>query len=779
MTRKPIIATYRLQVHHQFNFSAVGHILKYLKQLGISDLYLSPITTATPGSLHGYDVVNSQKINPELGNLNEWQNLVKKAKSHDMGFVLDIVPNHMAYHENNAWLQDVLKHQQDSIYAHYFDLNFGKDKGARLRYRRFFDINELICLHAEYPDVFTATHQLFFKLMSRETDPIIGLRVDHIDGLYDPTAYLKILRQHLTQNKYLFVEKILSKQEALPATWPIDGATGYEFLNHVNSVFVSSQGYRALVKHYRTCTHHNTSWETIRYLNKKKVIQKLFLKEFNHLCERLKTGDLAPWMQAFSQADLLSVLSEITAHLTVYRTYQDSQPPPSRQDQKYIRMALKKAAQTLSGDPRLQNILQCFERLLLLKKPYPRQAVIDWIKQWQVFTGPVMAKGFEDTTCYVYNPLISLNEVGSDPAFAKQLGCATSLHRFLKKRAHLHPHALNATTTHDTKHSEDFRMRVNVLSWHAQAWQDTVEQWMQNHTSYRTQLEDRIAPDPAMEILIYQLLIGMYPVGKYDATEFQKRLFAYLTKAAREAKLFSSWQQPNETYEKALCDFTQNILKDSHFQKRFTKWQTLCSAQGKWMSISQLLIKIFAPGIPDFYQGSEGWDFRVTDPDNRNVIDYAPYKKLLKTLIDKEAALSTKELFTDLRKDNASAALKLFFMQQGLKIRTQWSELFTQGNYIPLMCTGRYAHHIFAFGRVHQKQIFILVVPIMLPDTLKRNGFPLGKIWQDTAVILPKNDRNQFQSLLDKRATEIKMPSGDLRISQLFMHIPFGLGILQ
>ncbi|MFC1912218.1 alpha-amylase family glycosyl hydrolase, partial [Chloroflexota bacterium] len=541
------VATYRLQFNRQFRFTDACELVSYLYRLGIADLYASPILKARHGSLHGYDVVDPSSLNPELGSEVDFEALSREIKQYGMGLLLDIVPNHMAASPENTWWQDVLEKGSGSPYAGYFDtdwLAFGKEKGEHTGHRRFFDIGELIGIRVEDSAVFEAVHSLIFRLVSE--GKITGLRIDHIDGLYDPLEYLLRLQHCIVPqtnevgngtNFYVAVEKILSGNESLPGEWPVCGTTGYDFTNMINALFVDSKGTGALNEIYSRFTGLETAFDNVIYEKKKQVIEQLFPGEMHALGQYLKQLAQQDIDTAnLSSKELTEALIEVTACLPIYRTYTRNLEVSPR-DRLYLENAVDEVKRR---NPKIDsNAINFLQRILTLDFPHYlsseyRAGWLSFILRWQQLTGAIMAKGFEDTVLYCYNRLLSLNEVGGQPDSSGL--SVDEFHRCNLARLEHWPHTLNATSTHDTKRSEDVRARINVLSEIPGEWERRLNQWRDWNLPKKTKVKGLDAPEPNTEIFLYQTLIGAWPLYKEEVADFKERLKSYMLKAVREAK---------------------------------------------------------------------------------------------------------------------------------------------------------------------------------------------------------------------------------------------------
>jgi len=535
-------STYRLQLNQYFNLKDVLHWVPHFNGLGFSHLYLSPITKAKPGSTHGYDVTDYQVLNPELGTENDLGILAEALHQKDMGIILDFVPNHMCIDDPfNRWWADVKEKGRKSKYAHYFDIFWGEEK-LSVRHRRFFDINHLVGVRVEEPEVFREVHRKVFEWI--DLGWIDGLRIDHIDGLYNPEQYLQNLKNSIHKPFYCFVEKILAKHEKLPSNWGVDGTTGYEFLNLINSLYIDPQGFRKIVSFYEDFTGRRYDPKKVVEQSKRDVIEQSFQDEI----ARLENN--------YNRQEIIDQLAE----MEVYRTY----------------------AQT-------ENNLEMY---------------------FQQVSGAIMAKGFEDTACYRLFPLASMNEVGgslepsSDPVH--------DFHQANRDRLQHWPLNLLASSTHDTKRSEDVRCRINVLSEIPEKWIEAVREWEKITQGNSLNQNDLY--------LLYQSLVGTWEGTA--TSEYTERIIHYMVKAVREGKETSNWINPNHAYENTLTEYIKRILNLESFTSSLSRLVNLISEPAKWMSLSQLLLKCLSPGTPDIYQGNETWTYRLVDPDNRNLIHF-------------------------------------------------------------------------------------------------------------------------------------------------------------
>ena len=843
-------ATYRLQLNASFTFDDARRIAPYLSELGISDLYLSPILKARKGSTHGYDVVDAVALNPELGTEEDFSALHDALRQRELGILLDVVPNHMAASPENAWWMSVLENGPHSRFLHYFDVDFspvttrgqtankvllpilGKPYGEalesgeiqlgfdtdgfffryyetrlplapqsyaqilrecvdslpaegvaielrelvegdqavpnskflketlsriyeqeatfrkaidraivrfnesvdalddlldrqwyrlaywriasqKINYRRFFDVTDLIGVRVENPEVFEARNRRTLELIAE--GKVTGLRIDHIDGLYDPIGHMRKLQLRVGENFYIVLEKILARGEELPRDFPVSGTTGYDFLDAVNAVFVESSGLQELDDFYRSFTGTTDSFDDIVYERKKQVIQELFSGEMRSLGKKLSAIAMADRnARDFAPVELTAALAEVTACLAVYRTY-IREAEPSQSDRRCIRNAIA-CARTRAGTTLDERLFIFLEHVLLVDPPSyiesERDGWLAFVMRWQQFTGRVMAKGVEDTAFYNYNRLISLNDVGGDPGRREFDGLA-EFHQHNCRRRGQWPHTLNATSTHDTKRSEDVRARINVLSEIPEAWTRQVRRW----SKMNAYLRPDSVPYPNEEYALYQTLIGMWPLNNEELPIVRDRLRQYLEKSAREAKTYTSWIAPNAAYEETLIRFGQSVLSNAAFCEDFQRFQKRIAFYGALNALSQTVLKLCAPGVPDFYQGTELWDFSLVDPDNRRPVDYERRSAMLRNI--KEASSRRSLDLGSLLRSWPSGRVKMFVIWKLLAMR----DAFRDADYRAIDA----GSNVCAFARGDD---VVVAVPRLVTSLVKPGVFPLGEVWR-------------------------------------------------
>ncbi|WP_242917509.1 malto-oligosyltrehalose synthase [Pontibacter liquoris] len=900
MTYNPS-STYRLQLSHGFTLQQVREIIPYLHALGIGTIYAAPFFVARPGSEHGYDVTAPYRINPEIGTMDEFQEIVKELKQRGMGWMQDIVPNHMAFHPDNVWLMDVLekgpqspfytffdidfnhpdfagqvmvpflgepleqvlekkelqlKLSEQGLTLHYFDnaypvsiatyrtllekarqlsgapevstlvasllkelekfaqetsitpaawtnfktkvyragqqqetisqalqqvvarlnedpaqlqevlaqqhfiLCFWQETEKRINYRRFFTVNDLICLSMERPEVFDQYHQFIQQLC--EEGLVQGLRVDHVDGLFDPTTYLKRLRQLAGPEAYLIVEKILEGEEHLPERWPIQGNSGYDFLAQVSNLYTSGAGRRKLTDSYRHLVPNAPlNYEQLVYDKKIFILNNYMQGELKNLLRLLQERQLIP---AEPEDQWRKALAALLAAFPVYCIY-GNRLPLSKQEMAVVDEAFAEARKQAPGQT---EQLDGLHRLFTLEPEDSEERKhnkLYFVMRSQQFTGPLAAKGVEDTTFYNYNRLISLNEVGNSPNIFHLE--PDEFHAKMQHRQLTYPHSLNATATHDTKRGEGARVRLNVLTELPEVWEQHVQQW---YTIARKYTQKPTANDL---YFMFQTMLGALPMEDTQADDtLVERLQEYLTKALREAKVKTDWADPNENYEEAVKELVQKLLQeDEAFWQSFYPFFRKIAHYGWLYSLCQVLLKTTCPGVPDVYQGCELWDFSLVDPDNRRPVDYAQRQAFLHEIKQQEE--NSTHLHAKLLHQPASGQVKLYLLYKVLHVRLQWPDLFEEGEYIPVSITGKYSRHLFAYARRYQKQWCLVVVPRLLVELISNEELPLGeKVWQDTALVLPPDAPAQWHHALDNTTLHA---NGSLAAASVLQTFPVAL----
>jgi (1->4)-alpha-D-glucan 1-alpha-D-glucosylmutase len=908
------VATYRVQLTGDFTFDHAAAIVPYLKSLGITHLYASPFMKARAGSTHGYDIVDHTKLNPELGGEEAFERLSAALKQHDLGLILDFVPNHVGVHfADNPWWLSVLEWGTASPHAASFDIDWdtlpyrarggvllpiigtsygqaldsgeielkfdategsfsawyfehrlpiaperyseilraivkeadaantpaGKQildlasryKGLRhpniaeapafkkelaavaggaeliargldayragperpaqiqtlhhllerqhyklgqwrlasseINYRRFFDVNTLAGLRVEDAATFDAIHQLVKRLIAE--DRLQGLRLDHIDGLRDPAQYFQRLRRLVRDAQgasskpfYVVIEKILGEDEKLVQFTGVHGTTGYEWLNTITQVLVEEKGLEPLDEIWRQVSNTSPKFDPVLKEAKRRVLDTLLLSEFTvltRLLARIAGGHYST--RDFSADTLRQAFELYVLHFPVYRTYLTA-TGPSALDRKLISTTIEKArADWFGTDEGLFDFLRDALTLDLLKPgraAHSKPRVRRFALKVQQFTGPTMAKSLEDTAFYRYHRLLALNEVGGDPA-AKAMPLAT-FHDMMKTRAKEWPHGMTATATHDTKRGEDARTRLLALAELPGEWTTAVSRWKILNAPHLVIDGEMRAPSAAFEYMLYQALLGAWPLGERDNT-FLERMQAYALKAAREGKQETSWLNPSDAYEKGVHLFLERILDPSQSSEFLDSLETFAkrtSLLGALNSLSQITLKATLPGVPDFYQGTEFWDFSLVDPDNRRPVDFAERAAILAKLQqpDWDALAQTWE----------NGHVKLAWTRELIRLRSEMADVFTHGNYEALEVTGPHSDHIVAFARRHQRDAAIVVIG--------RSFAPLtqgGRAWPaaDALDAVIKAPGYAIEGAAQKKG------AAEVSVAGLFKRLPVGI----
>jgi len=802
--RRIPVGTYRLQLHKGFRFADARALVPYLARLGISHVYASPFLKARPGSAHGYDVVDHNRINPEIGTEAQLAALVDELCRHGMGLVLDIVPNHMGVlHADNPWWRDVLEHGRASPYAKFFDIDWergggklllpvlGKHYGEALddgeikvvrekgrwwiryydqtfplnprslkdrkpprdplalhrlleeqhyrlaywrvasdeiNYRRFFEITDLAALRAEHPAVFDATHALIGRLARRPG--VDGLRVDHPDGLADPAQYFERL-QSLAPRPWVVIEKILADHESLRTEWKVHGTTGYRFANVLTGLFIDGSAASRFDRIYQRFTGERQSFDEISYHSRLLIMGTTLAAELYGLSRRLaRIASGNRHTRDYTDGVLRKALAEIAGRFPVYRTYVTGRGVHDA-DRRYIDWAVNAARRASRiADPSVFD----FVRGVLTLDAAPRSGarrrqMVEFAMRFQQLTAPVVAKGVEDTAFYRYNRLISLNEVGNDP---RDFGLSLkAFHAASEDRARHWPYTMLGTSTHDTKRSEDARARIGVLSELPSAWRLQLRRWHVANRSRRTELDGESLPALGDEYHFYQALLGIWPhQPPAELDSLKERLKGYMLKAVREAKLRTSWINPDAEYEAALERFVMQSLDNPVFVKEVNDAVALLARLGMLVALSQALIKVASPGVPDYYQGTELWDFSLVDPDNRRPVDYALREKLLQ-----ENETDPAVLLRNLPDGKA----KLHVIRRGLEVRRAHPRLFHGGKYTALHADGNREENIVAFSLARGSTTLVAVAPRLFAGLMEGGDLaPLGaRAWGAARLPLP------------------------------------------
>jgi (1->4)-alpha-D-glucan 1-alpha-D-glucosylmutase len=673
-----------------------------------------------------------------------------------------------------------------------YRLAYWRVAAEEINYRRFFDINELAAIRMEDPSVFERVHAFAFELLRRGS--LDGLRIDHVDGLFDPGDYLQRLQARAREARpdlftadhplYIVVEKILGQEEQLP-DWPVAGTTGYEFLVKVNGIFVDRHNERAMNDVYERFARLRVPYREIAYRGKQLVLRVSMAGELNVLGHRLNIfSERNRHYRDFTLNSLTQAMREIIACFPVYRTYvNEREPQVDEQDRQAIERAVREAKRR---NPNRPTAVYDFVRDLLLKKAdyipeSERDEHMKFVGKFQQVTSPVTAKGIEDTALYIYNRLVSLNEVGGEP---DHFGVATDrLHAWLGHRAQRWPHALSATSTHDTKRSEDVRARLNVLSEVPGAWKQATSRWARLNRRGRSVIDDQSYPSRNEEYLLYQTLLGTWPLepmSPEDEEDYRSRIVSYMHKAMREAKVYTSWINPSERHEEAMTQFVEAVLAADNrgFRQDFLRLHRLVARSGIYNSLSQLAVKIGAPGVPDFYQGTELWNFSLVDPDNRRPVDYERRRMLLADL-DAACAAEGRESVAARLMTGEDDRIKLFATTTMLRFRQEHRQIFEAGAYQPIDARGQGANHLFVFARTTDAGHVIVAVPRLVASLAPEPDVPpLGeRVWGDTAIELTglPEARGYHDALTDRCISVDTNGPPSLRAADVFARFPVAM----
>ncbi len=960
-----------------FGFEQAAAIVPYLHQLGVTDVYLSPILAAAAGSTHGYDVVDHGRINAELGGETGYGKLCEALARRGMSQVLDFVPNHMGVGTQNAWWMEVLENGPSSRYAYYFDVDWQpvkselankvlipvlgdqygvvlengelklareggsflvtyyehrfpvaprsvpqvlrlrleelRDKlgpeeasvwelesictsleklaprsetdpakveerarekevakrrlhmlcdaspgvrehvdhnvaifngrpgearsfdlldrlldsqayrlahwrvaGEEINYRRFFDINGLAAIRMEDERVFEEAHRLVLRLV-RE-GKAIGLRIDHPDGLYDPTDYFRRLQasalveqaRALTEARgekldaaaarslraqveaglasgelpahplYVIAEKILSVNERMPESWAIDGTTGYEFLAAASGLFVDSSAEESFTEGYGRFTGLRQGFRDIAYQAKRVITSSSMASEINMLARRLnRISETNRRTRDFTLNELRRALVEFVSNFPVYRTYVTPQGDVDERDRRYAEATLLRARRRSPvTEPSIYDFLR---DVILLRYPEGLSEVekAEWLEftlKLQQVTGPVAAKAVEDTAFYVYARLLSLNEVGGEP---REFGTSVkAFHELNETRRGRWPGSLAATSTHDTKRSEDVRVRIAALTEAPREWRALLARWARTNRRYRAEVDGEAAPDRNDEVLLYQTLVGTFPdpapkPGTEAFRAYASRVTAYMQKALREAKVHTSWTNVHAEYERAVARFAEAVLASSEFMEGFAPFARRIAAAGRLSSLAQVALKLGSPGPCDVYQGCELWDLSLVDPDNRRPVDFTQRAKLLDEL-RRRVAEGPSERAALAREVSRPEALpdgraKLLLLREGLCLRREHPDLLLQGEYLPLAAEGAQADRVVAFARRHEKAALVCAVPRLTLGPLDAAGG--GKAAWEGHIPLPQGFRREYRNAV----TGARHVGERLLLADLFAGFPVAL----
>jgi len=629
-----------------------------------------------------------------------------------------------------------------------------------INYRRFFDTNDLAAICMEKESVFEATHRFVLDLMAQ--GKVDGFRIDHPDGLYDPAEYFERLRRRIPSaagrsegiaaedaSRYVVIEKILTGSEELPPQWPVQGTTGYEFANEVNGLFVNPAAVKHFEHIYRNVLGHEVDIDDLFYSCRKLIMRVALASELNVLANQLSRIALSKRRTCdFTLNSVHDALTEIVASFPVYRTYIVPYSVGDR-DAAYIADAIILAKWR---SPAADTSIFDFAREVLLTRiadgqdEVYRNAIAAFAMRFQQFTGPVMAKGLEDTAFYRYNRLVSLNDVGGD---LHKFGITPAeFHATNQSRCRDWPHTMLATSTHDSKRSEDVRARINVLSEIAGLWRLHLRNWKRHNRRHKRSVDGKLAPAANAEYLLYQTLVGAWPSypieSRDDWKTFSKRIEDYMLKALREAKLNTSWINRNAAYEDAVAAFVRALLtpgQRNKFLADFIPFQRQVARFGLWNGLSQTLLKLTCPGVPDIYQGNDMWDFSLVDPDNRRPVDYDVRRQAFASMQGICADSDVEPSFVaHLLLCPEDGRLKMYLIWRTLCLRREQPELFSRGEYLPLQVEGDQAQHVVAFERRFENTVAVVIVPRLIAGLLGNSDqSPIGsEVWGNTHVLMPE-----------------------------------------
>jgi (1->4)-alpha-D-glucan 1-alpha-D-glucosylmutase len=970
------LSTYRLQMNREFRFKDAIRIVPYLAELGVSTFYASPILKARAGSMHGYDIIDHNHINEEIGTESEFFALTNALKERGMTLILDVVPNHMGVgYGTNPWWQDVLQNGQASKFANYFDIDWdplkeelhnkvllpvlGNPYGDELEagrlkvkftgreflfeyydrllpidpqtyplivqalgepdtshaegrellgllaafadlphhetedseratkrqkqlpflmqrlqdliarseemkqyveralerlngrvgdshsfdalhqlleqqayrlahwrvsaeeinYRRFFDINDLIGLRMEDPQVFASTQGLIRKMLG--TGAVSGLRIDHPDGLFNPPQYFQRLQMlyaasqcygpepkgELAENgieadmqaefglhdwsrdrapMYVVVEKILEEGEELP-DWPVAGTVGYEFANLMTNLFIDPAVERSFTNLYSRFTGHTTDVDQLVYQSKKLIMHSALSSEVNVLAHLLdEVSSLDRRARDFTRKSLRDAIREAIACFPIYRTYIDERGSITERDRRFIEQAIRRAKRHNTSVP--GPVFEFLQDILLLRGNDGGAPVHGYRKQlyftlkFQQLSGPVMAKGLEDTSCYLYNRFVAVNEVGGAP---REFGISVDeFHEANLKRSEKWPHQMLTTSTHDTKRSEDVRARLAVLSEMPRTWASQVIRWRRINKARKLTIgEEQAVPDLNEEYLLYQTLVGAWPLPQRledgfaledEARErFTQRIQQYMIKAVNEAKVNMSWINPNHEYTEGIERFVEKILrpgtdaKPNNFLRLIQEFLPRVAFFGAINSLSQALVKLTAPGVPDVYQGQELFDFSLVDPDNRRGVDFAIRETLLRAMPADEDRWP--EHCAEMLRTWTDSRTKMWLTYRVMRARRDHRELFDRGGYQALRGYGAKAANLVAYARSLREQTAVVVFPRFAHNLMDGElKAPVGTSWGDLRIGLPSGT---YKNLL----TGERVEGGETRVGDVLKSFPVGL----
>lgn len=624
---------------------------------------------------------------------------------------------------------------QKVVQQQYYHLSFWQDANQKINYRRFFAVNELIAINMDDEDVFNEYHSLLVDLY--EEDLIQGLRLDHIDGLREPGEYVRGLRELFGEECYMIVEKILEKGEALPPLWPMQGTTGYEFGSQVSWLLTNMAGAKEMVNYYQSLFPDMPVYKDVIFEKKRAFFKKFMGGEWNNLVRNLYDGQLVP--ETIDRDKVKQALAVFMCCFPVYRLY----PEEGRMDEASKRIIQETFDDAILRAPELREPLTYLTAAVWNtgeQNEDTNSHCVSFQKRLAQFTGPLMAKGVEDTTFYVYNALLGHNEVGDTPDVSAY--SVDHFHKWVLQRQCDYPFSMNTTSTHDSKRGEDGRIRLNVLTWFVNEWKHLVEQWRQINSKFIITGIGQQAPMLQDEYFIYQSLVAGFPADGKVTDEYITRLKDYFLKSAREAKINTDWQQPDSAYEEACCRFIEQILSPKHnFLESFLPFFNSVLSYAHIFSLSQALIKFTVPGVPDTYQGCELWNNSYVDPDNRRPVDFSTAKKYLQEIIavQKEGLLS---LYSYIMCEKQTGREKLFITWKALQCRRERPDVFLHGSYIPVYASVDFG--IIAYAREHNNQWVLVIAPVSDALFTAKGKELLSEVYLQLPPNAPVTWRNEF-----------------------------------
>ncbi len=881
-----INSTYRIQFSPYFTFRDASLLSSYLKHLGISHVYASPVMEAVPGSAHGYDVTDFSMIREELGGESDLMVCVREFSEEGIGWIQDFVPNHMAMDTRNPYLWDVLEKGQESRFAKLFDIDWdhrgfphsklclpilerpylgelsdgkfsfalgrkpvlryngqefpiseksyelllgpdlskdaqrllwGNEKGKVVRqgpefenersrltdllnermkfvsndgeavhevisrqnyqlrywptsaneinYRRFFAVNGLICLREEDRDVFNFVHSKILSLL--KSGSMQGVRIDHIDGLFDPREYLRKLKEQ-SHGTYIVVEKILEEREMLNEEWQAEGTSGYDFLSQVTSLACSNENALRLDIIYGNFSGMEFEESGTVHSTKLNIIDTLFPAVLDTLTVSfMKEMKNKAYGVDLTFAGLRQAIREILSNTPVYRTYITMRKGPETE----ISIFRSIINHSRSTAPELGLELDAIEMFMgrYSKGEEPLKA----LQQIQQYMPAVLAKSVEDTIFYRYSRLISLNEVGMNPF--RHNHSPSEFHMFNLKRMEKHPLSMNALSTHDTKISEDIRARINVISEVPEEWETIIWQMHDNNPFLQELERNGSSISRNEEYYIYELLLGSFPIFQGEFGSYRERLLGHVTKALRESGANTGWDHPVMEYEQNVEKFIDSLLESrlkGGFANKFWSLHDVVSFHGFLNSISQKILQLTSPGVPDTYQGTEIWCLNFVDPDNRRQVDFHRMSSLLEEIM--EESLENHGIVKSYLRNYQDGKIKLLVTSQLLNLRNSFPNLFLKGSYSPMSTKGVFSDNVVAFSRKDGSKTILVAVP-RLTVAMGRQKLPVGnELWGDTSLAIPESISGTFEDVFNKRLFKLS-PGQEIKAGELFESTPFSV----